>query len=76
MWSRVPAAPADPILGLVEEFNKDTHSDKVGLSVGYYRNDEGQAFVLPSVLEAERRVIQKVRERCRTEGGVPSRTPR
>ena len=62
MWSAVPAGPADPILGLVEEFKKDTHPHKVGLSVGSYRNDEGTAFVLPSVLEAERRVIEKARE--------------
>jgi len=29
MFEKVVAAPADPILGLTEEFKKDTRADKI-----------------------------------------------
>ena len=56
-WSGVPLGPPDGILGLVEAFNKDTFAQKVNLSVGAYRGDDGKPWVLPSVKEAERRVM-------------------
>lgn len=58
-WSaaRVPMGPPDGILGLVEAFNKDDFPNKVNLSVGAYRNDEGKPWVLPSVRKAEERVV-------------------
>ncbi|TMW56248.1 hypothetical protein Poli38472_008896 [Pythium oligandrum] len=52
----IPMGPADPILGLTERFNKDTDSRKVSLGAGAYRDDNGKPYVLPSVLEAERRI--------------------
>jgi len=58
LWSQVPQGPPDAILGLVEAFNKDTNPKKVSLSVGAYRTDEGKPYVLPSVKEAERRVVE------------------
>ena len=39
-------------------FNEDTNPKKVSLSVGAYRDGDGKPFVLPSVKEAERRVIE------------------
>ena len=57
-WAGVPQAPPDAILGLVDAFNKDTDPNKVSLSVGAYRTDEGKPHVLPSVKEAERRVVE------------------
>jgi len=59
MWTdaKVPMGPPDGILGLVEAFNKDTSPDKVNLSVGAYRRDDGKPWVLPSVLQAEERVM-------------------
>jgi len=57
-WAQVPQGPPDAILGLVDAFNKDTNPKKVSLSVGAYRDDAGKPFVLPSVKEAEMRVVE------------------
>jgi aspartate/tyrosine/aromatic aminotransferase len=54
-------APPDPILGLAEAFKADTRTEKVNLSVGVYVDDTGVTPVLPSVLEAERRLVEAVR---------------
>jgi aspartate/tyrosine/aromatic aminotransferase len=56
--SLTPAAP-DPILGLMETFKADARPEKVNLSVGVYVDDTGVTPVIPSVLEAERRLLQK-----------------
>jgi len=56
---KVPAGPADPILGLNDAFNKDTFDKKINLGVGAYRDDNGKPWVLPSVKEAEKRLIEK-----------------
>lgn len=48
-WQHIPLAPADPILGITEEFNKDSNPLKTNLSVGAYRDDEGKPYVLPSI---------------------------
>jgi len=58
-WAAVPLGPPDPILGLVEAFKADEDPRKVSLSVGAYRTDEGKPWVLPSILEAEKRVLAK-----------------
>ncbi len=54
--SRTPAPP-DPILGLAEAFRADTRPGKINLSSGVYVDDTGITPVLPSVLEAERRML-------------------
>jgi aspartate/tyrosine/aromatic aminotransferase len=56
--SLTPAAP-DPILGLTDTFRADTRPGKVNLSVGVYVDDSGVTPVIPSVLEAERRLLDK-----------------
>ncbi len=56
--SLTPAAP-DPILGLSEAFRADTRPHKVNLSVGVYVDESGVTPVIPSVLEAERQLLQK-----------------
>lgn len=53
----IPMGPADPILGLTDRFNKDTDPRKVSLGAGAYRDDNGKPYVLPSVLEAEKRIM-------------------
>ncbi len=53
MFDKVLAAPADPILGLTEEFKKDTRAEKINLGVGIYKNEEGQTPVLNTVKKAE-----------------------
>jgi len=57
-WGKVPMGPADPILGLSEEFQKDTFSKKVNVGVGAYRGDDGKPHVLNSVRTAEKRVLE------------------
>jgi aspartate aminotransferase len=44
--------PADPVLGVAENFKKDTSSKKVNLSIGAYRCDNGKPVVLESVKNA------------------------
>ena len=56
-FADVPQGPPDAILGLVEAFNADTFPQKVSLSVGAYRDDEGKPYVLDSVKEAEKRNV-------------------
>ncbi|MGZ6314376.1 MAG: amino acid aminotransferase [Candidatus Limnocylindrales bacterium] len=56
--SLAPAAP-DPILGLTEAFRADTRAEKVNLAVGVYVDETGVTPVLGSVLEAERRLLEK-----------------
>ncbi|MDO6618296.1 MULTISPECIES: amino acid aminotransferase [unclassified Shewanella] len=53
IFSQIPQAPADPILGLTDAFKKDTRTDKVNLGVGIYKDEAGQTPVLTSVKKAE-----------------------
>lgn len=54
LWSSLKSRPKDPILGLVEDFKKDKVSMKVNLSVGAYRDENGDPYVLNCVKEARR----------------------
>ena len=45
--------------GLTEAFKADSFVKKINLGVGAYRTDEGLPWVLPSVREAERRLMSK-----------------
>tara|TARA_B100000427_G_scaffold291050_1_gene267636 strand:- start:2033 stop:3226 length:1194 start_codon:yes stop_codon:yes gene_type:complete len=53
-FENVNEAPKDPILGLTDEFNKDTNPKKVNLAVGVYQDDNGITSTFESVLEAEK----------------------
>src|SRR5690606_6889881 len=58
MLENVQTAPADPILGLTEEFAKDPRQQKINLSVGVYKDTRGTTPVLDCVKEAERRLLE------------------
>ncbi|MCG9682553.1 aspartate/tyrosine/aromatic aminotransferase [Vibrio sp. Isolate23] len=58
MFEKVVAAPADPILGLTEEFKKDSRADKINLGVGIYKNEQGETPVLATVKKAEAALIE------------------
>lgn len=46
MYQHVDAYPGDPILSLMDEFNKDTRENKINLSIGlYYDGEIGRAHV-------------------------------
>ncbi|HET9960136.1 MAG TPA: amino acid aminotransferase [Polyangiaceae bacterium] len=59
IFSQIPLAPADPILGLTEAFQADTNPKKVNLGVGVYQDAQGKVPVLRVVREAERRWYEK-----------------
>ena len=53
--ARIPAPP-DPILGLTEAFKADPRPNKINLSSGVFVDATGKTPVLPTVIEAERRL--------------------
>ncbi|XEV01559.1 hypothetical protein FSHL1_006846 [Fusarium sambucinum] len=53
----VPNIVADEIFSLAAEYQHDKNSQKVDLLIGAYRSDDGNPCPLPSVLEAERRLL-------------------
>ncbi|KAK9453517.1 pyridoxal phosphate-dependent transferase [Dipodascopsis uninucleata] len=59
-WAQVPQGPPDAILGITEAFKADSFKEKINLGVGAYRDDNGKPYVLPSVLEAEKRLVEKL----------------
>ena len=59
MFELIEVAPADPILGLNEAFQKDPNPAKINLSVGVYKDADGVTPVMPSVKAAEERLLTK-----------------
>lgn len=53
LFAHVPAYGGDPILSLMETFQKDPRPTKVSLSIGIYFDEEGRLPVLESVRRAE-----------------------
>ena len=53
-FSNVESAPADPILGLTENFRNDANPKKINLTSGVYQDESGVNPVLKSVKQAER----------------------
>ena len=58
-FDRIEAAPADPILGISEAFKKDQRTDKINLSVGVYKNEQGDTAILKCVKQAEKILLEK-----------------
>lgn len=59
IFSEVPQALADPILGLNDAFRADPRSDKVNLGVGIYKTEAGDTPVLDCVKQAEALLLQQ-----------------
>jgi len=55
----VPLAPPNPILGLALTCKQDDFPDKIDLTLGAYRDENGSPMVLPSVRMAETVVYEK-----------------
>lgn len=51
-YAGIPLAPADKILGLNDEYNKDKCPTKVNLGVGAYRDANGKPYILNTVKKA------------------------
>ncbi|NVK24644.1 MAG: aspartate/tyrosine/aromatic aminotransferase [Gammaproteobacteria bacterium] len=58
MFNKLQPVPTDPILGLVAEYKADTNPNKVDLSVGVYKNEQGQTPVLKAVKKAEEFILK------------------
>ena len=59
MFENVQIAPPDPILGLTETFKADPNPNKINLSVGVYKDANGETPVLKTVKEAEKRILEQ-----------------
>ena len=53
LFSEIPLAPKDPILGVTEQFVADTRPGKANLGVGVYYDGNGKLPLLSSVAKAE-----------------------
>jgi len=60
--------PPDPIFGVDEAFRSDTRPEKISLVVGSYRDEEGKPWPLPSVMDAEKKVLGQSEEYLPIEG--------
>ncbi len=54
MFETLDALPPDPILGLSIAYRKDTHTDKIDMGVGVYKDHTGKTPIMKAILEAER----------------------
>ncbi len=59
MFEKLAKLPADPILGLINAFQKDTRAEKVDLGVGVYKNEKGETPILAAVTRAEQRRLDE-----------------
>jgi aromatic-amino-acid transaminase len=57
MFEHVQPYAGDPIFALVDAFNADPRPHKVNLSIGIYFDEQGRLPVLPSVQQAEQRIL-------------------
>ena len=58
-FSNCTLAPADPILGLSDEFKRDKRLNKINLGAGIYKDEQGITPVLKSVKAAEKKIINQ-----------------
>lgn len=59
MFETLDVAPPDSILGLSEAFRQDPNPHKINLSVGVYKDAQGNTPILASVKEAEQRILAR-----------------
>ena len=57
MFDTLDMAPPDAILGLTESFNKDASPDKINLTIGVYKDADGNTPIFSAVKKAEERVL-------------------
>jgi len=59
LWSDLEPGPPDAILGIAQAFRASTDPRKVNICVGAYRDAHGKPWVLPTVQEAEKRILEQ-----------------
>jgi aspartate aminotransferase len=67
LFSDIPEAPQDPILGTTLLFNADKDPRKINLGVGAYRTEDGKPFVLDVIREAEAEMLADLGTKCNKE---------
>jgi aspartate aminotransferase len=60
--AEIPMGAPDAILGIAENFKKCTDPKKVNVCVGAYRDENGKPWILPSVREAEKIMLDDPNE--------------
>ena len=63
LFSAIPLAPRDPILGLTEAFVADSNPSKVNLGVGVYQDATGKLPLLECIRRAEQRLAEDPKPR-------------
>jgi Aminotransferase class I and II len=66
--NEISMGPPDAILGIAQAFRSCSDSRKVNVCVGAYRDASGKPWVLPSVREAEMRLLEENKEYLPIEG--------
>lgn len=59
LFSQLQAAPPDPILGLVVQFNADANPNKVNLCIGVYQDESGKVPRLDCIVRAEELLVKQ-----------------
>lgn len=62
-FEQIAEAPADAIFKLMAAFNADPRKNKINLSVGVYRDEEGETPILKTVKEAEEYLLSHERSK-------------
>ena len=57
MFQTIEAAPPDAILGLTEAFRGDPNPEKINLSVGVFKDANGETPILECVKQAEQKIL-------------------
>ena len=71
-WSHVQKYAGDPILGVNVEFAKDPFPQKVNISVGSYKDENGKPYILKCVKKSlEKYVKDNVNHEYLPMGGLP-----
>jgi len=68
LWSFMEAAPPDPIFKVNDAFKSDKNPKKQLLGVGAYRCDNNKPYILESVIEAEKRIMNMDHEYAGIDG--------
>ncbi|MEU6010441.1 aromatic amino acid transaminase [Streptomyces sp. NPDC047453] len=55
----MPSLQLDPLWRLSAEYAADTRAERLNLVIGVYRDESGGSPVMPSVLEAEARLVER-----------------
>jgi len=58
MFEFLPVAPPDSILGLSDAFAKDPRPNKINLTVGVYKDEQGRTPILATVKKAEELLLR------------------